>query len=69
MDKIEIDPDTADRIVLCSLKETMSSLRGDILLLKSKKNLSKLQKQELGELVPFLYHLEQTFDYYGGNLK
>ncbi len=37
MDKVEIDGDTADRIVVCSLRETINYLRNDIKYLKKKK--------------------------------
>jgi hypothetical protein len=69
MDKVEIDGDTADRIVVCSLRETINYLRNDIKYLKKKKRLTECQKQEFADVVSALDHLEKTFDFYGGNLK
>lgn len=69
MDKIEIDGDTADRIVVCSLKDSILGLREDIKKLKNKKCLSNWEKMCLAEAFSSLDHLEKTFDYYGGNLK
>jgi len=69
--KVEIDPDTADGITRCSLKQSILYIREDIVKLKKKKK-SKLeyyQHHELGELVIILDAIEKTFDYYGGNLK
>ena len=68
MDKVEIDGDTADRIVVCSLKDTILSLREDITKLRNKKRLSNWEKTCLTEALLSLDHLEKTFDYYGGKL-
>ena len=66
---VEIDPDTADGIVRCSLKQTIEYLREDIAEYKKKKKLQDYQKRGLAELVVSLDAIEKTFDYYGGNLK
>jgi hypothetical protein len=69
--KVEIDPDTADGITRCSLKQSIAYLREDIANIKKKKK-SKIQyyqHHELGELIILLDAIEKTFDYYGGNLK
>ena len=68
MDKVEIDGDTADRIVVCSLKDTILMLREDIRKLRKKKRLSDWEKMCLAEAFSSLDHLEKTFDYYGGKL-
>lgn len=68
MHKIEIDADTADRIVVCSLKEIILSLREDIKKLRNKKRLSNWEKMCLEEAFSSLDHLEKTFDYYGGKI-
>ena len=67
--KVEIDPDTADGIVRCSLKQTIEYFREDISDLKKKKKLEDYQKRELAELIVSLDAIEKTFDYYGGNLR
>jgi len=67
--KVEIDPDTADGITRCSLKQSILYIREDIVKLKKKKKLEYYQHHELGELVIILDAIEKTFDYYGGNLK
>ena len=69
MDKIEIDYETADRIVVVSLRDSIQGLREDIKDLKKKKKLSQWEKMNLAEKSLSLDHLEKTFDYYGGNLK
>lgn len=69
MDKVEIDGDTADRIVICSLKDSIKTLRADIKKYGSKKKPSKWEKDELVDCLQSLEHLEKTFDYYGGNLN
>ena len=68
--KVEIDPDTADGITRCSLKQTIEYLREDIKSLKKSKKIEVFyQKRELAELVVTLDAMEKVFDYYGGNLK
>jgi hypothetical protein len=69
MDKIEIDCETADRIVVVSLKESIRGMREAIAHLKKKKKLSEWEKMTLAEYCLSLDHLEKTFDYYGGNIK
>lgn len=67
--KVEIDPETADGIVRCSLKQTIDYLRIDIAKLKKKKKLEDYQKQDLAEHIVSLNAMEKVFDYYGGNMK
>ena len=67
--KVEIDPDTADGITRCSLKQSIEYLREDIAVLKSVRKREYCQKHELGELIITLDAMEKVFDYYGGNLK
>jgi hypothetical protein len=67
--KVEIDPDTADGITRCSLKQSIAYLREDITSLKKKKKKEYYQKHELGDLIITLDALEKVFDYYGGNIK
>ena len=69
MDKVEIDGDTADRIVVCSLKDSIKTLRAEIKRYRSKKKLSQWEKNEVADCFQSLEHLEKTFDYYGGNLN
>jgi len=66
---VEIDPDTADGITRCSLKQSIAYLREDITSLKKKKKKEYYQKHELGDLIITLDALEKVFDYYGGNIK
>lgn len=68
MDKVEIDGDTADRIVICSLKDSILYLREDIKKYRKKKRLTEWEKIEFADASLALNHLEKTFDYYGGNL-
>jgi hypothetical protein len=66
---VEIDPDTADGITRCSLKQSIAYIREDIADLKKKKKTEYYQKHELGELIITLDAMEKVFDYYGGNIK
>jgi hypothetical protein len=66
---VVIDPDTADGITRCSLKQSIAYLREDITDLKKKKKTEYYQKHELGELIITLDAMEKVFDYYGGNLR
>lgn len=67
--KVEIDPDTADGITRCSLKQTIKYLREDIVVLKKIRKAEDYQKRDLAEHIIALDAMEKVFDYYGGNLK
>ena len=69
MNKVEIDGDTADRIVVCSLKDTMQYLKKDIVKLKKNKKLTNYQKEELADMVMCLHHIKAVYEYYGGHLQ
>jgi chaperonin cofactor prefoldin len=69
MDKVEIDGDTADRIVVCSLKDSIEYLKKEIKTLKRKKKLDDWEMLQLADNVIELDAMEKVFDYYGGNLK
>jgi hypothetical protein len=70
--KLEIDGDTADRIVVCSLKDSIRSIKDSMkayrkdLRKNGKDNHAKL---ELGECMRFLDAMETVYEYYGGNYK
>ena len=44
---VQIDYDTADRIIVCTLKDSMNNLKREIKNLRSKKNLWPHQKEDL----------------------
>ena len=69
MDKIEIDAETADRIVVVSLKEQIRTLRSQLKKYMGKRKLSAWEKDDLQDCLQTLEYLEKTFDYYGGNLN
>ena len=72
MDKVGIDGETADRIVVCSLKDSIRSIKDSIKELKKdlrKDGKDSYAKLELGECMRFLDALETTYEYYGGNIK
>lgn len=69
MDKVEIDADTADKIVVVSLKEQIRILRSQLKKYMGKRKLSAWEKNDLQESLQTLEYLTKTFDYYGGNLK
>lgn len=70
--KLEIDGDTADHIVVCSLKESIRHIKKSMkayrkdLRKDGKDNHAKL---ELGECIRFLDAMETVYEYYGGNYK
>ncbi len=69
MHKVEIDDDTADRIVVCSLKQSILYLREDVKKIKKKKYPSNWDKMTVAENILALDYLEKTLNYYGGNIK
>lgn len=72
MKKVEIDGDTADRIVVCSLEDSIRGLKDSIKAYRKdlrKDGKDSHAKIELGECMRFLDALEATYEYYGGNLK
>lgn len=69
MEKVFIDPETADRIVICSLRETIKNMKIDIAAFKKKKRLEEYEKEDLDNLLQNIKHLEATYIYYGGNLN
>ena len=66
---VEIDPETADGIVVASVKQTIEYLRQDSAVLKKVKKAEDYQKRDLAEQIRTLDAMEEVFDYYGGNLK
>lgn len=69
MDKVYIDSDTADGIVVASLKDSINYLKIDIKRLRSKKKLEKYEKEDLADFILNLDAMEKVFDFFGGNLK
>lgn len=69
MDKVEIDADTADKIVVASLKDQIRILRSQLKKYMGKRKLSAWEKNDLQDSLQTLEFLEKTFDYYGGNLN
>lgn len=67
MHKVEIDDETADRIVLCSLKDSIELLEESVIRLQKKKSLKSYEKIDLMECTSDLDALKKTYDYYGGN--
>jgi hypothetical protein len=66
---VEIDPETADGIVVASVKQTIEYLRKDIAVLRKVKKAEDYQKRDLADQIRTLDAMEEVFDYYGGNLK
>lgn len=69
MDKVYIDPDTADSIVVASLRDSINYIKIDIKRLKSKKKLEGFEKEDLADFILNLDAMEKVFDYYGGSIK
>lgn len=69
MEKVFIDPETADRIVICSLRETIKNMKIDIAAFKKKKYLQEYEKEDLDDMLKNIKHLEATYIYYGGHLN
>jgi hypothetical protein len=66
MDKVEIDAETADGIVVASLKDQIRMLRSQLKKYMGKRSLSAWEKDDLKDTLETLEYLEKTFDYYGG---
>lgn len=66
---IEIDIETADRLVVCSLRDAMDDLKAAIKELKSKKKLEDYEKEDLADSILGLDAMEKVYDYFGGNIK
>ena len=64
---LEVNEETLDRVILCSLKQTIGYLKDDVKKLKKKKKLDEYELRQLAEDVLDLDALERTFEYYGGN--
>jgi len=72
MKKVEIDGDTADRIVICSIEDCIRDIKNSIKAYRKdlrKNGKDSHAKLELGECIRFLDALETTYEYYGGNIK
>lgn len=67
--KFEIDVETADRLVVCSLRDAMDDLKESIKKLKRKKKLEDYEKEDLAESILSLDAMEKVYDYFGGNIK
>ena len=63
---LEIDFDTADRIVACSLKDSILSLRGEIKIFKDCANPSEWQKLQLAEEIITLDAMVKVYFHYTG---
>lgn len=69
MEKVEIDGETADRIVVCSLRETIQYVKQDIAKLSKKKKRKSYEQEDLDHCIKHLVHLEAVYEYYGGNIQ
>ena len=72
MKKVEIDGDTADRIVVCSLEDSIRHIKNSMKAYRKdlrKDGKDSHAKLELGECMRYLDALETVYEYYGGNLK
>ena len=67
--QINIDHDTADQIVICSLKDSIDLLVETTNRLSKRRNLSDYERQVLTEDTDSLSALQKVYDYYTGNLK
>lgn len=66
---VEIDYETADRIVVCSIRDSVKLLKEHITSLKRKKKLEAYEKKELAENIVDLDALEKVYEYYGGDYQ
>ena len=65
---LQIDDETADRIVICTLRNSIQSLDEHIAQLKkNKKKLQKYQKTDLAQALIDRDALKQAHNYYGGD--
>jgi hypothetical protein len=69
MMQVKIDAETADRIVVCALRDSIDCLKESIKNLKRKKKLEDYEKQDLADSIRSLDAMEEVYDYFGGNVK
>ena len=67
--QISIDYDTADQIVICSLKDSIDLLAENTDRLLKRQKLSNHERQVLSEELDDLSALRKVYYYYAGNLK
>ena len=64
--KIEIDSDTADHIVSCSLKDSIKTLRKEIKTLKGRAKHTEWDKRQLAEDIIEVSAMEKVYYFYTG---
>ena len=66
MPTIEIDGETADRIVACSIKDSINQLQKEIINLKKVKPIGQWEKKQIGENLIDIDALLTVYFYYTG---
>lgn len=66
---IEVDYETADKIIIQGLRESIECVKLDIDRLSTQRTLREFEKQDLDYCTNMLVHLEAVYDYYGGDLQ
>ena len=69
MYKVEIDGDTADRIVVASLKDQIRMLRSQLKKYMGTRKLSAWEKNDLRDILETLEYLQKTLGYYEGDAQ
>lgn len=66
---VEIDYETADRIVVCSIKESIKVMQDETNRLKRKKKLEDYEKRDLAENIIDIEALKRVYSFYGGDYQ
>jgi len=66
--QLTLDDEAADRIVICSLRESIDTLERSINKITSRKKLTAYDRMALVEEMDDLSALQKVYNYYGGNL-
>ena len=67
--QIEVNDEIGDQIVLTKLRESIDGVKQDIKQLKKNKSRKEFEDRDLEFNESILPHLEEVYDYFGGNLK
>ena len=66
--QVTLDDEAADRIVICSLRESIDTLEHSINKIARRKKLTPYDRMVLVEEMDDLCALQKVYNYYGGNL-
>jgi len=66
---IEVDCETADKIIIQGLRESIECIKLDIDRLSAQRTLRPFEEEDLDYCTNMLNHLEAVYNYFGGDLQ